>query len=112
MNQIVRNSRMLRVRAEERLKNFRRLFLICVGFICRRRIGQQRQRVKHLGLGILLIVRSNFVHGLLIASRSTTIFRRVVILVDLAECVDKFAFAVAASLALLSDYNFMLASRK
>ena len=84
MDQVVRDSRVLRVSAKERLKQIRRLLLIGMRFICRRCIGQQRQRIKHLSFHIREVVLRQSLHRVLVIRRSGAISHRSGILIDQA----------------------------
>ena len=55
MDEVVRDSRVLRIGAIERLKQIDRLFLLRMRLVGRRCIREECERVKHLGFDVLLV---------------------------------------------------------
>lgn len=108
VNQVVRDTGMLRIRLKQRLEQFSRLLLPCMRFVGRRRVGQKRQSIKHLRFDIFGIRRCQRGHGSFIVQSARRIRNSPSVLKYQARCPNKAGFTFRSCLCAQGLPDFLL----
>ncbi len=111
MDEVVGDSRVLRVSAIERLQQIGRLFLLPMRPVRGRYVRQECERVKHLRFDIFAVAGGQVAHRELVVQRARAVRNGGSVLIDQAERMDELALALGARLDPLRQLNFPLASR-
>jgi hypothetical protein len=93
MNQVVDDSRVVGIRAAQRLQQRGRLLLAEMGLIGGRRIGQQGESIKHLNLNVLPVLLRECLHGAFVSQSAGRVRRRGVPKHQ-GQCLDQSPFPI------------------
>ena len=97
VDQVVRHAGVLRVLAEQRFENSRRLELVGKGLVGGQRGGVEQQGVEHLGFHVLRVALGDALHRLLPRHDPRAVIHAFPIPEERAHCLDVFALAGAAA---------------
>ena len=111
MDEVMRDSRVLRIGAIKRLKQIGRLFLPRMRLVGRSCVRQECKRIKHLRFDIFPVLCSEIAHCVLVVQRPRAVRNGRSVLIYQAERMDELALAFGARPDLLRTLDLFLRNR-